>query len=459
MYVIDRINQDKSTSYRYISQGARVFAIMGLTIVPLAYFVDVYAAPDANYGTLAIRLYGSVVLALLYFVNHTDPAWTSRWENYTFWVFLPMLPFVWGVMMLGTAATSDPAAPTDLLYWVMQYLVALFFFTQIANSPYVAISQYVFGTLAAIVVVWITVPSPNWTEINRVFGWQIGIYLTAVIVGSLANRNPAMARSLSLSAARAVGSNIAHEIRTPLSGIASRAEAARGLLPHLVGGYESAKDAGIDVEPLTKRQLELFESSFADIRNEAKHANVIINMLLVNTSENPIFGQSIDTVSAATLVDDALNRYPYANAHERNLVHQQTVEDFQATVPRLLIDHVIFNLVKNALYYVQNHGSGSVTLSIEKDLTGKTAGTILVSDDGPGIHPTNMPRIYERFFTTTVAGRGSGIGLNFCKMVMDGIGGSITCDSVHGKYTTFRLSIPNSKTPELSQSSFAPNDT
>jgi signal transduction histidine kinase len=51
-------------------------------------------------------------------------------------------------------------------------------------------------------------------------------------------------------------------------------------------------------------------------------------------------------------------------------------------------------------------------------------------------------RIFERFFTTLESGRGTGIGLSFCKMVMEGLGGEITVDSTEGEFTTFRLLFP-----------------
>lgn len=453
MNLLNRLARDKEQMHTYISRSAKVLAILGCTLIPVMYFVDQVAVSDSNYDTLLVRLIGGIVCLPFFFEKQDTTTSIKHWENYCFWVLIPMFPFVWGVMLLGNAASSDPGAPADMLYWGLQYLVALFMFTQLANSPYVATTQYLFATACAAVFVYFTVDSINWHELIRVFGWPFGIYLTAVVLGSITNRNPAMVRHESLSAARAVGSNIAHEMRTPLTGIASRAKASTRHLPILVEAYRTAKDAGLPVEPLTERQLELLGSSFEDIEKEARYSNLMINMLLVNTSENPVFGQSIETVSASELVDEALQRYPFANDRERNLVHQDTKTDFEASVPKLLIDHVIFNLVKNALYYVQHHGSGSITVTIDLDPSGKSAGIISVYDDGPGIPASDIERIFDRFFTTTAAGRGSGIGLNFCKMVMEGLGGSIRCDSVYGEYSMFSLHVPKVPRPEFEANS------
>jgi len=446
---LSRIEHDKERMFRYISGSTKLLSILGAVAIPTLVIIDIAASPYWYYDTLVVRIIGGAVCLPLFFYPQTPPSWKPYWEQYAFWVYVPMFAFVWGVMLLGNAAANDPSAPADMLYWVLQYVVALFVLTQLAYSAYLATTTYLVGTAAAIVWVYLTVDTINWPEVKRVFGWPLGAYLTAIIVASLTNRNPEIVRSESLAAARAIGSNIAHEMRTPLSGIASRAKAAGRHLPSLVESYHAAREAGLPVEPLTERQLELLATSFEDIEKEAQYSNVIIDMLLVNTSENPVFGQSLVTLPASTLVDNALQRYPFANDRERNLAHQDTLNDFEATVPRILLDHVLFNLIKNALYYVQKHGSGSVTISIDQHPSPKFAGTITVYDDGPGIPAAYIDRVFDRFFTTTTAGRGSGIGLNFCKMVMEGIGGSIQAESVEGAYTRIILSFPNAPRPEL----------
>lgn len=420
-----------------------IFGVLASFLIPFGYLIDRAAIPDMPYDTLIVRCVGAVVAVPALFYSRTPTSWRSGWELYLYWLFIPMLAFVWGVMMVGNAAAADPAnGSADLLFWVLQYVVALFMATQLSSSPYVATGTYLIGTLASFVWVYLTVDTINWDEIYRIHGWPTGAYLTAVWVASYTNRNTSIVRSESLAAARSVGTNVAHEMRTPLAGISSRARAAKRLLPDLVDAYHRAQAADLTVKPITSRQLELLSTTLEDIEKEAQHSNLMIDILLANTSENPVFGQSLATQPASVMVDNALGRYPFANDHERNLVHQDTHEDFDATVPAILLDHVVFNLIKNALYHVQNHGSGSITVSIQRSSLFDSAGTISVYDDGPGIPASSLERIFDRFYTTTRAGTGSGVGLNFCKMVMEGIGGSIAVKSVEGKYTEFTLVFP-----------------
>ena len=67
---------------------------------------------------------------------------------------------------------------------------------------------------------------------------------------------------------------------------------------------------------------------------------------------------------------------------------------------------------------------------------------IVVHDTGPGISSFNLPHVFDRFYTTSLTGESAGIGLSFCKMVMERVGGEIVCDSVEGEFTTFTLDFP-----------------
>ena len=67
---------------------------------------------------------------------------------------------------------------------------------------------------------------------------------------------------------------------------------------------------------------------------------------------------------------------------------------------------------------------------------------IIFMDTGSGIHPSVLPRVFERFFTSLESGRGFGIGLSFCKSVVETFGGRIEVQSQHEQFTRFILSFP-----------------
>jgi PAS domain S-box-containing protein len=103
---------------------------------------------------------------------------------------------------------------------------------------------------------------------------------------------------------------------------------------------------------------------------------------------------------------------------------------------------VISNLIANSIYAMPNGGLLSVTTEDTDEQGGGTL--LLISDDGVGIAPGDLPRVFEAFFTTrsTV---GTGIGLFVAKQFIEGHGGEITITSQrdekeHG--TTIRIFVP-----------------
>lgn len=103
---------------------------------------------------------------------------------------------------------------------------------------------------------------------------------------------------------------------------------------------------------------------------------------------------------------------------------------------------VISNLIANAIYAMPAGGTLSVSVG---DATGAEDGIVLtVEDDGVGIAPKDLPRVFDAFFTTR-ATVGTGIGLFVAKQFVEGHGGRIgiesSCESDrHG--TTVRIFLP-----------------
>ena len=70
---------------------------------------------------------------------------------------------------------------------------------------------------------------------------------------------------------------------------------------------------------------------------------------------------------------------------------------------------------------------------------------LIVKDTATGIPKDFLPKIFDQFETKKSTSGGTGLGLAFCKMVMESYGGKIECNSELGKYTEFVLSFPKIK--------------
>jgi two-component system CAI-1 autoinducer sensor kinase/phosphatase CqsS len=254
------------------------------------------------------------------------------------------------------------------------------------------------------------------------------------------NANRELIDQEKLRAIADVTNNMAHELRTPFLGIKALAQGIGLHLPTLLKAYDLAIQHRLKLEPIRRRHLERLRRSLREIEIETDYSNSIIDRLLINATERPVEEHTFELFSAQRCVLDALHRYPFSGRHERDLISVDLDRDFTILAPPVLVVHVLFNLMKNGLYYVHKAGKGGVKVTLLKSR--HRPDRIIVEDTGTGIPPQNIKRIFERFYTTTEVGHGAGIGLSFCKMVMEGLGGSITCRSKFGAYTRFVLTFP-----------------
>lgn len=114
------------------------------------------------------------------------------------------------------------------------------------------------------------------------------------------------------------------------------------------------------------------------------------------------------------------------------------------------LSQVILNLCINALHAMEDHG-GVLTLRtrVVRDETGRWA-QLLVTDTGVGIPSADIERVFEPFYTTKPAGKGSGLGLPIVRQILDEHGGTVTMCSLPGVGTTVtvRLPVPTDSAPE-----------
>ena len=120
-------------------------------------------------------------------------------------------------------------------------------------------------------------------------------------------------------------------------------------------------------------------------------------------------------------------------------------EEFEAPSPELKlnadrtqIEQVLINLLKNAREACNRKLDKNIQVKVKKLSTGNTALTI--SDNGEGILPDVLDKIFVPFFTTKTSG--SGIGLSLCKQIMTLHEGSINVKSESGKGSKFILTFP-----------------
>ncbi len=232
-----------------------------------------------------------------------------------------------------------------------------------------------------------------------------------------------------------VSASLAHELRTPLRTIHSAASGIKDYLPYLIKAYMLAAEKKLDVPEINLRHLQTLAKICDTIETETQAAFTFINMSLINIDQE-IDKKDFDNYSIVECVQEAIKRYPFDEG-ENTLVHWSNQLDFTFYGNRLLIIHVLFNLLKNALYAIKDAGIGKISISTELS---EDFYLLRFRDTAKGIASDVLPHIFERFFSRTY--HGAGIGLTFCKMVMEKLGGKITCVSEEKSYTEFLLYFP-----------------
>jgi PAS domain S-box-containing protein len=221
--------------------------------------------------------------------------------------------------------------------------------------------------------------------------------------------------------------NIAHELRTPLAIIKLNVEL-------LEGAYASKQiDAG-EKETILTKTLQL-------IKHVIKSSTYILDNILVtlkNVAKGKVDGKTFARQSISDNIEDALAHYPF-EGEERSLVEWHKTKGFEYLGDDILTRHIIFNLIKNALRAIKDAGKGKIIITLKED---KKSNQLIFRDTALGIPADYLAKVFDRFESNEASKTGSGLGLSFCKTIMQSYNGKISCSSKKGVFTEFVLDFP-----------------
>jgi len=224
--------------------------------------------------------------------------------------------------------------------------------------------------------------------------------------------------------------NASHELRTPLTSIQ---------------GYADMLLAGPALDAAT-------ESALRVIDRNARRLNALVEDLLelsrIEGRRSPLRPGETDVRHiCAQLAEDAIARLDDAGVSVRV---EGEAKVLAWADPRAL-EHVISNLLDNAIKYTEAGGKIWIRPSVDQ----KTV-TVEVTDTGIGIPEEDQNRVFERFYRVDKARAralgGTGLGLSIVKNLVQAMHGEIYLESVSGKGSTFRFTLPNEPPPTGSAS-------
>ena len=214
---------------------------------------------------------------------------------------------------------------------------------------------------------------------------------------------------------RSVLADVAHELRTPLTIIRGQAEGiADGVYPaepeRMAPILAATRTLEVLVEDL--RTLALTEAGSLQLEREPVDLAVLVNETL------DAFRASADA-AAVTLVEDVARNTPPVDADAARL------------------RGVLANLISNAMA----HTAPGATIRVAGRPAEPGAVQLVVHDDGEGIPPELLPRVFDRFVKGETS-PGSGLGLAIVEHIVRAHRGRITLDSEPGRGATFTIWLP-----------------
>ncbi len=215
--------------------------------------------------------------------------------------------------------------------------------------------------------------------------------------------------------------NVSHELRTPLS---------------LIKGYvETLLDGARNDPEVAERFLKIIE------RNTSRLDLLIQDVLAMSALESGRIKLSLQPVPLRPLAEKVLaDLKTRTDAKGVKLVND--LSELTALADANRLEQVFANLVDNAIKYGRVEG----TVIIGGRQTDVDKLEIFVQDDGPGIPPESLDRIFERFYRVDKARSreqgGTGLGLSIVKHIVQNHGGKVWVKSEPGKGATFFFTLP-----------------
>ncbi len=215
---------------------------------------------------------------------------------------------------------------------------------------------------------------------------------------------------------------LAHEINNPLSGILTYAK----LLRKWVDSDDSGKSRHKDIDD----SLDL-------IASESRRCGDLVKNLLTFSRTTPI---NLQPTNPNQIIDRALRLIQ----HQLDLASIHVEPELDLELPSVTcdgaqIEQVLLALMMNALDAMPQGGNLWVSTKLNR-VDG--AIQITIRDDGCGIPPEILPRLFEPFLTTKETGRGVGLGLAISRSILERHNGNIEVQSEIGRGTTFTVTLP-----------------
>lgn len=442
------IQKQSPTTNLEISQfNIWMVGILGLFCHPLYWFFWTYLYPQP-YDLWTLR-FSSALFCGSFLLKNYWPDYLKK-HLYVIWFFCicHTLPFIFTVHLILNQYGD--------IWLICEATVFLMVAILIPHFTLMTLNLLV-GVACAILYCLIISPQslvlpPHYIEYCLLFAF---IYIAGFLT-SYSNITGAveMEKTRKTKLFRSIAGSIAHELRNPLDFIRSSSS-------NLVNHINQPKR---DLKTLEKHEIiNILEKERQDtieyqriLEQTIIFADEIINMNLSDLDNKDLSKNNFTYLNSKSTIQNSLKLYGYKSQEEKSkVILDKSLEDsFMLKADFAPFTYVIFNLIKNALYYLENHPDSVIKIGSYKNKSYNIKGSqqnynvIYIHDTGPGIAKESLEKIFDSFYTSGKR-NGTGLGLNFCKRTMNAFEGDIICESQLGKWTKFSLLFPIPKKADL----------
>ena len=265
---------------------------------------------------------------------------------------------------------------------------------------------------------------------GRMAGWAalVGLVLAALMALQRQRAERRRAEELlrlgqvaRLNALGELAAGMAHELNQPLTAVLANTQAASRLLADDPPELDTARHAMVQAV------------------EQARRASAVVSRLR-RVVERPDLAAAPVAIDLQEAVQNALYLLEPEFAR-RGVVTQQTSHGGLPTVRAepVALEQIIHNLLMNALQALEQTPPDDRRLVLGFHTDGQQ-GVLTVADNGAGIAPDVLPRLFEPFFTTRSGGLG--LGLSLCETLAAGMGGSLSAAHHVPRGAVFSLALP-----------------
>ncbi|MCR4564087.1 MAG: HAMP domain-containing histidine kinase [Clostridiales bacterium] len=223
------------------------------------------------------------------------------------------------------------------------------------------------------------------------------------------------------SSRRSFVANVSHELKTPMT---------------TISGYIDAILDGTIRENEQNHYLRIVSD---EVKRLSRLVVAMLNMSKIEAGEIQIHRSKFDITE---LIFTTMLSFEQAVSNKNIRVEGiENLESVTVSADRDMLHQAVYNLVDNAVKFTPENGEIRLKLNgDEKNVT------FSISNTGAGISPEEISKVFERFYKVDKSRsydvKGAGLGLYIVKTVIEMHGGTVSADSVEGRYAEFTFTIP-----------------